>query len=187
MEPEYCVYHIKKKKLKCKGPFCLNGPTGPTGAAGPFGPTGPTGSSDILSDQNFSARNNIGQVIPSGNKDVIIFDTVEYNVGGGYNGTNTFTAPVTGKYHFQTSLAYTSTDTLIAVTLSIESSNGITQNWVDRTSNPDGDEITKTGVVVLDISLLAGDTVSVYVTNNTDSNLTLSTLAPTRFSGFSFT
>ncbi len=47
----------------------------------------------------FHARMTTGTVATSNN---VIFDTVDFNVGSGYNNTNgRFTAPVAGYYHFR--------------------------------------------------------------------------------------
>jgi hypothetical protein len=58
----------------------------------------------------FAAYNSVARTNETGDATAytLIFNTEEYDQGGDFDGTSTFTAPITGKYHFDINVLLTS-------------------------------------------------------------------------------
>ncbi len=146
-------------------------PTGPTGSTGPTGPTGP------VFDLFFSAKNNADMIVPTGatgptgSSPILLFPTVIDNVGGAYNGTDTFTAPADGLYFFDASVIFSSNVNTDVKFRLIRNGATIDASWLmvetSEFSRTHTAEITK------QLVLTAGDTLYIQAFNDAPQPLTI--------------
>lgn len=163
------------------------GPTGPTGSAGATGATGPTGS--VGSGVGFSSYGSGGTGITGATGTLQrIYANTDYNDGSAYNTTTgQFTAPSAGVYHFDANEVVLSNSGYLTGYVSIYfQKNGTTVKGGIYETIP---SITSGSFVSLghsvNLKLAAGDVVTVWVDNRTNTSLTLSGANNfTQFSGY---
>ncbi len=118
-----------------------------------------SGRLTLLNQPTFYANISSGYSISSGQTSALIFNNVVFNVGNHYNSsTNTFTAPIAGRYMFLTSVGGTGgmpANSYFGIAFRV---NGSTQNaqWQNSAS---GYQVQKHSQI---FNLSAGDTVTVW-------------------------
>lgn len=129
-----------------------------------------------------SSQNNIS----NGGSDVLVtFDTERFDVGSNF-ASNTFTAPVTGKYLLYTSLRLDNVDTGASYyNLGIKTSNH-THEWIEHFNTDGGDYTYFTAQVTAIADMDASDTATVQIIQNGGTSQTdiINSSGRTLFSGY---
>ena len=104
--------------------------------------------------------------ISNGGSDVLVtFDTERFDVGNNF-ASNTFTAPVTGKYFLYVSLRLDNVDTGAGYyNLAIKTSN-FTHEWIEHFNTDGGDYTYYTAQVTAIADMDASDTATIQIIQN---------------------
>jgi len=129
-----------------------------------------------------SSQNNIS----NGGSDVLVtFDTERFDVGSNF-ASNTFTAPVTGKYLLYTSLRLDNLDTGAGYyNVGIKTSNH-THEWIEHFNTDGGDYTYFTAQVTAIADMDASDTATIQIIQNGGTSQTdiINSSGRTLFSGY---